>query len=106
VASHAEQPVSSQHYQKLGIQYAMDGIFLSTTYVFVLIGLFLLWRTAQRSHFFWSTKLVTGTMLLGFGIFNIVEGIVDHHVLGIHHVNETVARNQWHLWISPSLFRA
>ena len=75
-----------------------DGLFHSTTYVFVLIGLFLLWRTAQRSHLFWSTKLLTGTILLGFGIFNTVEGIVDHHVLGIHHVNETVARNQWHLW--------
>jgi uncharacterized membrane protein len=35
--------------------------------------------------------------LLGFGIFNTVEGIVDHHILG-HHVNETIPREQWHLW--------
>jgi uncharacterized membrane protein len=75
-----------------------DGLFHSTTYLFVLIGLFILWRTAQRRHLFWSTKLLTGTMLLGFGIFNTVEGIIDHHVLGVHHVNETVVRNQWHLW--------
>jgi Predicted membrane protein (DUF2243) len=34
-------------------------------------------------------------MLLGFGIFNTVEGIIDHHLLGIHHVNETVAREVW-----------
>lgn len=33
----------------------------------------------QRQHLFWSTKLLAGTMLLGFGIFNTVEGIVDHH---------------------------
>jgi uncharacterized membrane protein len=65
-----------------------DGLFHSTTYLFVLIGLFILWRTAQRRHLFWSTKLLTGTMLLGFGIFNTVEGIIDHHVLGVHHVNE------------------
>jgi len=37
-------------------------------------------------------------MLLGFGIFNTVEGIVDHHLLGIHHVNETVPRDQWVFW--------
>ena len=29
-------------------------------------------------------------MLIGFGAFNVVEGIIDHHVLGIHHVNELV----------------
>ena len=29
-------------------------------------------------------------MLMGFGAFNVVEGIVDHHVLDIHHVNELV----------------
>jgi uncharacterized membrane protein len=75
-----------------------DGIFHSATYVFVLMGLFLLWRTAQRAHLFWSTKLLAGTMLLGFGIFNTVEGIVDHHWLGVHHVNETVPREHWIYW--------
>ena len=29
-------------------------------------------------------------MLIGFGAFNVVEGLVDHHLLGIHHVNELV----------------
>jgi uncharacterized membrane protein len=27
-------------------------------------------------------------MLVGWGLFNLVEGIVDHHILGIHHVRE------------------
>ena len=35
---------------------------------------------------------------MGFGIFNLVEGLVDHHLLGIHHVNETVAPDQWIYW--------
>jgi len=30
-------------------------------------------------------------------VFNVVEGIVDHLLLGIHHVNETAPREQW-LW--------
>jgi uncharacterized membrane protein len=84
--------------ENLELNTRWDGIFHSATYVFVLIGLFLLWRTAHRAHLYWSSKLLIGTMLLGFGIFNTVEGIVDHHVLGIHHVNETVAREHWPTW--------
>jgi hypothetical protein len=37
-------------------------------------------------------------MLMGFGIFNLVEGVIDHQLLGIHHVNETVPRDQWIWW--------
>jgi uncharacterized membrane protein len=37
-------------------------------------------------------------LLMGFGIFNLAEGIVDHQLLGIHHVNETAPRNQWIIW--------
>lgn len=39
-----------------------------------------------------------GAMVTGFGIFNIVEGIIDHQILGIHHVNETVHPDQWIYW--------
>lgn len=35
---------------------------------------------------------------MGFGIFNLVEGTVNHHLLGLHHVNETVLREQWLYW--------
>ena len=75
-----------------------DGIFHSATYVFVVIGLVLLWRTARRGHLLWSTRLLTGTVLIGWGAFNLVEGIVDHELLGIHHVNETVPPEQWLAW--------
>jgi uncharacterized membrane protein len=37
-------------------------------------------------------------MLIGFGVFNVVEGLIDHHLLGIHHVNETGPRQQWIYW--------
>ena len=84
--------------ENLELNTRWDGIFHSTTYLFVLFGLFLLWRTAHRRHLYWSSKLLIGTMLLGFGIFNTVDGIIDHHLLGIHHVNETVAREYWPVW--------
>jgi uncharacterized membrane protein len=61
----------------------------------VLAGLIILWRAASRQHLRWSGKLLAGTILIGFGLFNIVEGLVDHQFLGLHHVNETVPRAQW-----------
>lgn len=76
----------------------LDGLFHATTYIFVMLGLLLLWRTAHKSHLWWSGKMLAGTMLMGFGIFNLVEGIVDHQLLGLHHVNETVPRSQWVYW--------
>jgi uncharacterized membrane protein len=84
--------------RNLEINTLWDGIFHFSTYIFVLLGLIILWRRAHRTHVRWSGKLLTGTILMGFGIFNLVEGIVDHHLLGIHHVNETVPHFQWIYW--------
>ena len=75
-----------------------DGLFHASTYVFTVGGLALLWSALQRPNGPWSTKAFVGTMLIGWGTFNLVEGIIDHHSLGIHHVNETVARDQWIYW--------
>ena len=89
-------PADSLH--NLQVNTLWDGLFHMTTYVFVLLGLIILWKRAHRTHVRWSGKLLTGTMLMGFGIFNIAEGIVDHHILGIHHVNEIVPPEQWIYW--------
>ena len=29
-----------------------------------------------------------GLVLAGWGIFNVVEGLIDHHLLGVHHVRD------------------
>jgi uncharacterized membrane protein len=84
--------------ENLQLNTRWDGIFHSTTYLFVLIGLYLLWRTAQRQHLYWSSKSLIGSMLVGFGAFNVIEGLINHHFLGIHHVNETVPSSQWLAW--------
>ena len=38
-------------------------------------------------------------MLVGWGLFNVVEGVVDHHLLTLHHVREgaTVNETAWDL---------
>ncbi|HEY7163102.1 MAG TPA: DUF2243 domain-containing protein, partial [Candidatus Binatia bacterium] len=89
-------PPTSLH--NLEVNTLWDGLFHLTTYIFVLIGLIILWKRAQKTHVRWSGKLLIGTVLMGFGIFNLVEGIIDHQILGIHHVNETVNRAYWIYW--------
>lgn len=84
--------------ENLKVNTLWDGLFHSTTYIFVGLGLFLLWRAASRRHLAWSGKMLAGTLLLGFGAFNVVEGLIDHQILGIHHVNETVPQSQWIWW--------
>ena len=82
----------------LRINTLADGLFHAATYVFVVAGLIVLWRAAHRPHPRWSYRLLAGTMLIGFGAFNLVEGTINHHLLQLHHVNETVPRDQWLWW--------
>jgi uncharacterized membrane protein len=92
----AGYPADSVH--NLQINTFWDGVFHSATYIFVAAGLVILWRSARRSHARWSWKLLPATMLIGFGAFNLVEGTISHHILGLHHVNETVSREYWPYW--------
>jgi uncharacterized membrane protein len=75
-----------------------DGLFHSLTYIFLALGILILWKHERRTHLRWSGKLILGSVLMGFGIFNLAEGVVNHHLLGLHHVNETVPPEQWIFW--------
>ncbi|SCF05673.1 Uncharacterized membrane protein [Micromonospora haikouensis] len=75
-----------------------DGIFHVVTWVAVLTGLALLYSrvTGSRGRL-WRSPVLWGWALVGWGLFNLVEGIVDHHLLGIHHVREGAYRTWWDL---------
>ena len=57
-----------------------DGIFHSGTYILVRTGVFLLWLSALLVHRSWLLPLV-GSVLMGWGCFNLLEGIVNHTLL-------------------------
>ena len=84
--------------ENLKINTFWDGVFHAGTYIFTVAGLVILWRTGRHTHIRWSGKLLPGAILLGFGLFNLVEGTINHQILGLHHVNETVPREQWLAW--------
>ena len=35
-----------------------------------------------------SGRALFGWILVGFGLFNVVEGLINHQLLGIHHVRD------------------
>ena len=84
--------------ENLRLNTRWDGIFHSATYLFVVSGIALFWRKASRRELYWSAEMLVGGLLVGWGAFNLVEGLVDHAVLGIHHVNETVPPSQRPYW--------
>ncbi len=66
-----------------------DGLFHASTWVLTALGLFLLARASSHGASC-SNRTLFGLMLAGWGTFNLVEGVVDHHILGIHHVKADV----------------
>src|SRR5690554_2539009 len=67
-----------------------DGIFHSITLTAVVIGVISLVRLLKKKHINPSPKLVWGGFFAGWGIFNFVEGIIHHHIIKLHNVNEFV----------------
>ncbi|GIE28946.1 membrane protein [Actinoplanes italicus] len=75
-----------------------DGLFHTATWLSVLIGLGLLYSriTTGRARL-WASRALWGWILVGWGLFNLVEGVVDHHILGIHHVHGGPYQLWWDL---------
>jgi uncharacterized membrane protein len=65
-----------------------DGIFHAFTWAVTALGLFRLWSAGHDRAVPWSGEVLLGAMIMGWGAFNLVEGIVDHYLLGVHHVVE------------------
>lgn len=75
-----------------------DGLFHAAMWVMTAIGLTLLWRVGERKDVAWSRRTFLGALVLGWGLFNFVEGMIDHQLLGLHHVYEyTTDKLPWDL---------
>ncbi|WNV87516.1 DUF2243 domain-containing protein [Umezawaea sp. Da 62-37] len=69
-----------------------DGLFHLFCLVLVLVGVVLLNRVAPL-----PARALWGGLVGGWGVFNLVEGVVDHLVLGIHHVRHGPGELAWDL---------
>ena len=87
LVSHVEQyPVTTL--AGLQVNTLADGLFHAATWILVLAGslaTIAAWRAGRLAPN-WSFHV--GLLLAGWGLFNLVEGVVNHHLLGIHHVRD------------------
>lgn len=63
-------------------QIVSDGIFHLFVTVIIFFGAVNLWK-AETPHSF--IRFFSG-LLLGGGVFNLAEGVVNHHIFEFHHV--------------------
>jgi uncharacterized membrane protein len=66
----------------------VDGFFHLTTWILVATAMLLTVRAWQRRELAPPWRTHFGLLLAGWGTFNLVEGLIDHQLLGIHHVRD------------------
>lgn len=72
-----------------------DGLFHILVWIATAIGIWLLWKALTRRHAIMSGKALVGSMLMGWGFFNVIEGVINHHILNLHHVYELMGLSIW-----------
>lgn len=78
---------------------AWDGWFHVATLVLTTIGVYWLLRDARARVGLPTAGAFTGLLLLGWGLFNLVEGVIDHHLLGLHHVRDLPVHVPLYDWL-------
>ncbi len=63
-----------------------DGFFHLGLWLLTLAGVAMLFRAARPVGGLWRGRVLAGSMLAGSGLFNFFEGLLNHQILGIHHV--------------------
>jgi len=75
-----------------------DGIFHVVTWLLVLTGMAMLFSRVERGRGrTWRLNALWPWILVGWGVFNVVEGLLSHQILGIHHVRPGDAELVWDL---------
>ncbi|MGI4021877.1 MAG: DUF2243 domain-containing protein [Janthinobacterium lividum] len=68
-----------------------DGIFHAFCLVVLLLGIILLLKLFFRKDILVTKTAFYGSLCLGWGLFNLIEGIIDHQILKLHNVREVTA---------------
>jgi uncharacterized membrane protein len=77
------------------INMVWDGLFHALTWAVTAAGIWMLWRAVQRPDVPRLGRTLFGAMVMGWGAFNLVEGVIDHHILHVHHVVERLGVSIW-----------
>lgn len=81
-----------------------DGLFHALTWITTAVSIRLLWQTGKKSDVPWNGVSFWGSLFLGWGIFNLIEGLIDHYILGIHHVVERLGLSVYdHIFLASAV---
>lgn len=81
--------VPGETFRDLRTQVLADGLFHVLMYLITALGLWLLWRVrGQTAEAGW--RATVGGLLLGFGLWNVLDVAFFHWILGIHRIRVDV----------------
>jgi uncharacterized membrane protein len=83
----------------LRVNLAWDGAFHSVTWLITLAGVLTLFQQARQGDPLPSRRGFIGLLVLGGGVFNLVEGLAGHHILSLHHVRDLPAHVPLFDWL-------
>jgi uncharacterized membrane protein len=90
--------LDGQLYQDLRFRMLADGLFHAAMYCVALLGLWLLWRGRHAFASERSGKYFASTFLIGFGVWHLTDAVLNHWLLGLHHIKDDSAhRLSWDL---------
>ncbi len=80
--------IDATNYIGKSVNMFWDGIFHLFCFIVVFAGIILLWRLMKRSDVDRSGNLFAAGLIGGWGLFNLIEGTIDHQILKLHNVVE------------------
>ena len=78
--------LSSRPGSSLTANLIADGVFHAGAWLAVLVGVLWLWRRSRQTRVNGQWTALVAAMVAGWGSFNVVEGLLDHYLLKLHHV--------------------
>jgi uncharacterized membrane protein len=74
--------------EAMQVNMVWDGLFHVVVWLVTLVGVLLLWSAAYHRERIPMLREFVGRLLFGWGWFNLVEGLIDHQLLGVHYVRQ------------------
>jgi uncharacterized membrane protein len=90
-------PVPPSTVDALEVNTLVDGLFHAATWIVTVAGVFLLASAQGQRPEAHGKRILVGGLLLGWGLFNVVEGLINHFLLGLHHVRPGPDELAWDL---------
>jgi uncharacterized membrane protein len=73
-------------FRDLRVQVLADGLFHLVMYAVSGVGLWLLWRSRHAFASPGADRRMAADLLIGFGVWHVIDGILSHWILGIHRI--------------------